>query len=129
MIGHSESWVEFRNVLWRDAEILSLSVDYDDVTLTLRESSGLMRHVICEGYIGYSTIGFWDEVIIERAELENQGDYLTSCLGSISKRLGSEPAPSGNQLRNLGSFIQLMIVLSDDCRIEIAMSKLCSHII
>ena len=54
---------------WPDADLEQASLDYDAVVLRIRESTGHVKMVRCEGYIAFEMSGFWDEMIIESAEL------------------------------------------------------------
>jgi hypothetical protein len=107
------------DVLWPDASIQSISVDYDAVVLRLKESAGKQRVVRCEGYIGYALWGFWDEVIVSSARLVDEHPSIDRALQSLSDRLGSHPADSGNVLRNTKNWRALIVKLSDGASLEI----------
>ena len=80
MSGHSSSGTVLEQVLWPDATLESVTADYDAVTLRVRETSGKIRTICCEGYIGYAMYGFWDEVIIERAEITTEHPAIDRCV-------------------------------------------------
>jgi hypothetical protein len=87
-------------VLWRDASLEQASVDYDAVVLRIRESSGQVKSVRCEGYIAFALSGFWDETIIESAELLSQHPAIERAVSNIARRLGKGWTDSGNEQRN-----------------------------
>lgn len=124
MDGLSESMIAFHRVLWSDAELLGVAIDYANVSLTLRESTGRLYRVVCEGYIGYKAEGFWDEVVVAQARLDAEGVFLERCTQSLEERLGSSRLPSGCEIRNRAAGQQLTIELSDGCEVLIAMKRL-----
>jgi hypothetical protein len=124
MTGRSSSEESsFGSTLWPDAELRSVLVDYDSVSITIRESTGLVRNVRCEGYIGYSICGFWDEVVIDNAELTDQHEAIDRCIAAISRRLGSHWPETGNPARNTKNWKALIIRLSDGASLEIVAAE------
>lgn len=107
------------DMLWPDATIKSVSADYDAVVLRLEESTGRQRVVRCDGYIGYALCGFWDEVIVSRAQLVDKHPSIDRALQSLSARLGSDPGDSGNVERNSRKWRALIVELSDGASLEI----------
>src|SRR5262245_55196071 len=83
MDGLSSAMTAYRNILWADAELLGVAVDYENLFLTLRESTGQVRRVVCEGYIGYEAIGVWDEIVVVEARLSVVGPFLTRCVEEL----------------------------------------------
>lgn len=124
MTGPSDATLALTKVVWPDAELLRIEIDYEDVKLHVREPTGQVRRVICQGYLGYELSGFWDEVVIVSAEVSNRGSYLDHCLDSIAKRLGISPLPTGSDIRNNGQPMQLILTLSDGCQLNVAMKGL-----
>jgi hypothetical protein len=129
MVGLFNATTAFRNILWSDAELLSIAIDYANLSLTIRESTGQLRRVICEGYIGYQTLGFWDEIVISKAELESEGKFLECCVKSLDGRLGTNRPESGSEARNRQASLQLTITFSDECRLFVAMKGLRTEIV
>ena len=76
----------------------------------------------CNNHIEYSSIGHWDENIIESIKIEPEGDLLTSSLGEIKRLNGDPPIPSlGGGLKKIGNtWYQLNIWLIDGSVIKIA---------
>ena len=107
-------------VLWPDAELCRIEVDYSDLQLVVKESTGLVKQVTCEGYLGYELTGLWDEMIISSAELAKEGPFLDRCLESITRRLGVSPPPSGSEARNRERAMQFTLTFSDGCQLNVA---------
>lgn len=124
MDGLSRATTSYRNVLWADAELLGVTADYDSLSLTLRESTGEVRRIVCEGCIGYEAIGVWDEIVVAEARLNVGGPFLTRCIEELERRLGATRPPSGSQARNGRTTMELTVVLSDGCEIRVAMNGL-----
>jgi len=106
-------------IRWADAELQSVTVDYDAVVLRVRESAGSVRTLRAEGYIGYKLVGFWDEVVIDRAELCDTHPGLDACVDSIERRLGASWLDSGNVARNGRRWFALLLHLSDGAVLEV----------
>lgn len=124
MAGLSKAIDAFNRILWADAEIVGVNIDYGDLSLTIRESMGTQKKVICAGYVGYELVGFWDEVVIVRAELSPRGVFLDRCMSSIAQRLGTDLPPSGSEARNCDQVMQLVVSLHDGCQLNVAMKDL-----
>jgi len=105
------------DVLWADAEVERATVDYDAVVLTLRETTGRRVDVRCSGYIGLRTEGFWDEIVVEAADLVEAHPFMDRCLDSLTERLGESRPASGSPARNGGEYSTLVVTLADGCRI------------
>lgn len=56
-------------VLWADAGLDHVRFDYDRLVITVTETTGRNVRVICDGYIGVSLEGFWDESVAPRHRL------------------------------------------------------------
>ncbi len=125
MPGRSESDLAFGQVLWPDATLEHVAVDYDAVVLRIRESTGIERTIRCEGHIALRLEGFWDEVIIERAELVSEHAAIERATDSISRRLGTNWLDSGNEERNSRHWLALIVYLADGCPMEIVAARLC----
>jgi hypothetical protein len=111
-------------VLWRDSEIESLNIDYDEVRIVIRETTGRHLELCCEGYIGYGCSGFWDEVVIEKADVMEFHPFVDKCVEGIAARLGSNPHPSGNNTRNNESWKAFVLRLIDGAEIVVACGDL-----
>ena len=111
------------SILWPDASLEHVSVDYDAVVLQVRESTGQVKSVRCEGHIAFELSGFWDEVIIESAQLVSEHPAIDRAVRSIAQRLGDGWTDSGNEQRNTRRWMALVIDLSDGCAIEVVAAK------
>lgn len=124
MDGLSRATAAYRKVLWADAELLEVTVDYENLSLTLRESTGQVRRIICEGYIGYEALGVWDEIVVAEARFNAVGPFVARCTEELERRLGVTHLPSGSEARNAAGAMELTIVLSDGCEVRVAMKGL-----
>ena len=111
-------------VLWADADLCSIHIDYDDFVLEVEESSGLKRSIRCGGFIGFEVIGVWDEAIIDSAVLLENDKFTDRCVNEIQRRLGKNTPASGNADRNLKNPITMRITLIDNCIINVAFNEL-----
>lgn len=110
-------------VIWADALIESIHMDYDDVVVRLRESSGRRVDVRCRGFIGLDVRGFWDEMIVEDAHVYAEHPVLRSSLERLATRMGNTLSDCGNARRNECRFLALAIRLIDGCTINIAAAR------
>lgn len=124
MHGHSSGEAVLQQVLWPDAELLAVSIDYAAVVIKIRESTGKVRSVRCEGYIGYSLAGFWDEVVVDRAKVVDSTDFAERCVNDISKRFGRDWPSTGNEQRNTRTWRVLVIQFSDGAQMEVVAASL-----
>lgn len=115
MNGHSNESLE--SVLWADSTVEEISIDYDAVNILVSESSGIRKTIICEGYIGYQVIGFWDELIVESGSVVFDHPFIVHCLESIHARYKNLLPPTGNITRNKCIWRALQIILIDGTEI------------
>jgi hypothetical protein len=113
MIGRSEMTSDRLDIRWADAQLSGVVASYERCEFEITETSGRRVRVVAAGHIGFQLIGFWDEIVIESADIVPAHPFAERCLQSISERLG-EPAPSsGSPERNAGDFSTLVVSLSD----------------
>jgi len=117
MTGHSDDVTS--KILWPDAEIESILIDFGELVITLTESSGQKTTVRCKGYIGYSAVGFWDEIVVQSAELLVTDDFIEECLDRLRQRYGNELPDSGDSFRNQRSYRTLAIHLIDGASLKV----------
>jgi hypothetical protein len=122
MYGESHGKIpkDLTSVLWADAEIDEISIDFDSISIQIKESTGLWTTILCEGYIGYQVIGFWDESVVESGIVTQDHPFIAHCLGSIQNRYKRPPPPTGNAARDRGKWCALVITLIDGSEIVIA---------
>lgn len=123
MTGRSETDLALGHVLWPDATLEHVAADYDTVVLRIRESTGIERRIRCEGHIALSIEGFWDEVIVERAELVSEHVAIERATNSISRRFGANWLASGNEERNSRRWLALIVHLADGCTLEVVAAR------
>lgn len=120
MTGHLIKDAENINqVQWADAELESIDIFYDCLTIKLQESTGQMKLVSCLGYIGYEGIGFWDEIVIANATMHSSHELIDRSVHSIRKRLGESMPDSGCDYRNGRVWNLLQIQFIDGSEINV----------
>ena len=125
MPGHSDE-PELRDVLWPDAEIQSIEIDYEELRISLLESTRQKRIVSCHGYIGHVLVGFWDEVVVERAELIGDDPFLKECVESLRLRYARDLPDTGSPARNLRTWRVLRVHLSDGAVLKVVAAQFVS---
>jgi len=113
MSGRSDSPTTNLNVRWADAQLLGIAMSYDAVQIQLRESAGRLVTIVAKGHIGTELVGFWDEIVIESADIVEAHPFGDECLESIAERLGQRATDTGSPERNSRRFATLVLSLSD----------------
>ena len=113
----------FRSVLWPDANLESISVDYDTIELALTESTGRQVRVLCAGHIGLTIVGFWDEMIVERAEVLDDDPAIDKCVRNIYDRHSGTVLDTGCPPRNTKEWALLRIRLIDGLAIDVVATQ------
>ena len=104
--------------------IESLTVKYDSVSIELTEDYTNRRfRVTCLGFIGIEVIGFWDDQIIDRAELSPRHEFINTTTEQMFKHVRF-PRDTGCIERNRGKFELLEIILIAEARIRIVFNEL-----
>jgi len=125
MSGQSiQGAVAIHQVLWPDAELESVEIDYDCVTIVVRESTGQTKRIKCLGHIGYECLGIWDEAIIETATLSSVDSLIDCCIELIERRPGGLEAASGNPERNRRRWNLLSIIFIDGSELKVVAAGL-----
>jgi hypothetical protein len=106
-------------VVWPDAELLRIEIDYDELTMHVRDGRGRMKRVTYGGHLGFERTGVWDEVIVTAAEPTASGAFLDRCLSSIARRPGPSPLPTGSAARNREQAMQLVLTLHHQCTLAV----------
>ena len=95
MTGHMIN----ESVAWADAEFEGISIDYDDVTISLTEARAAKEKSIrCRGYIGFELKGFWDEVVIESVQVVEDHEFLLTCQKELNRRYPKGAPDTGQSL-------------------------------
>ncbi|MEH6444798.1 MAG: hypothetical protein V7784_12955 [Oceanospirillaceae bacterium] len=123
MTGHFESNMnQINTVLWADAEFDDLKIDYDSVKIRIEESNGLTKLITCHGYIGFESIGLWDEIVISSATMHKKHELIDRSKSAISMRLGN--IDSGSNARNIREWGMLQITFIDGAELNIVMTQI-----
>lgn len=123
MIGHLTN-NDIYSIRWADSEIVSITINYDAVLIYLLESDGTAKTLICDGYIGYKTCGFWDEMIIESGSVKEVHPFIEECKQIIITKYKNVLPLTGNVTRNEQNWRMLEIKLIDNTTIFIVCGKL-----
>ncbi len=118
MTGHSKSSIHGESILWPDANLETLEAGYEVFTLRIREDAGGAKLIRCVGYVGFQMVGFWDEVIIETAEVHSSHSFITDC----ERRLKLLPE-SGSEARTATGNRLLEIVFIDGCKLWVCANQ------
>ena len=84
------------DVLWADAEVASVSFDYDSLRLALTESTGHTVVVEAGGLVGVELVGLWDEIVVECGELIADHPFAQRCWRAFQQRPGEDVLESGS---------------------------------
>ena len=125
MTGRSNA-EELARIYWADAEIEDIVIDYDCVALRVLQTDQKIATLRAFGYIGYNAVGFWDEMVIERAEVVDDHPELRACMSSINKR--HPTGDTGSEDRNTRRWFAVLVHLSDGCVIEIFAARLVAEV-
>ena len=110
-------------IVWPDATLDRMTADFEAVTLFVTEANGQARQVRCEGHVSFAVVGFWDEVIIERANLFDEHPAIEAAWSAIRRRLGQQPDDTGNAARNQRRWSCLVIRFIDGCELTVVASS------
>jgi hypothetical protein len=113
MSGRSEMTSDRLDIRWADAQLSGVDASYERCEFEITETDGRRVRVLAVGHIGFQLTGFWDEIVIESADIVPAHPFAEQCLQSISERLGEPAPPSGSPERNSGEFSTLVVSLSD----------------
>lgn len=87
-------------ILWPDACLGSIRINYDQVVLVIEEYTGITKELICSGYIACSFSEVWDDLILEKATAFHTHEYLDKVLAKLEKRMKGEFWEAGSPDRN-----------------------------
>lgn len=110
-------------IVWADSTLERYDVDYEKVTIHIREESGERKLVLCLGYIGIQVIGFWDEIIVRSATIARKHPFIDQCRDTLNKKYRSAVPESGCPERNTIDKTVLVIQLSDECEILVCATR------
>lgn len=105
---------DLKTILWPDAALQKFEANFERAVLHFIDTASVERLIYCEGYIGFQLIGFWDEVIIEKATLYSHHSFITQCESRLKVF-----APSGEPLRSQKENRVLEVTFIDGCALLI----------
>jgi len=105
-----------------DWAIKNISVS-DAITIVLSEYRGHRATISCYNFIGFSFVGYWDEIIIDFIKIEQGGDLVENSLFEIKKLYGSSPLPAGESKKMENKWYQLNIKLIDGNVVKVACDR------
>ena len=100
------------NIIWPDAVLEGIHVDYDQIELLVREAIDHPIRVVACGYIGLSIVPVWDEVMVDRAQIYDRHPFQDECLRRLAPS-GTRPDDSGSPDRNAWTFQTLEVTFID----------------
>lgn len=122
MTGHSNTNLE--GLIWADSEFDTVSVDYDEVIISITETAtGTHKKIHCRGYIGYKVEGFWDEIVIEKGELVSNDSFLAICTKKLKSRYSGSLPETGQIERNQQDWRVLIVRFSDGAEMKVVANK------
>jgi hypothetical protein len=71
-------------------------------------------------------VGFWDEVVVERAEIIDADAFLQECVRSLEARYGQILPDTGSPARNRRSRRVLKVYLSDGAVLRVVAAEFAS---
>jgi hypothetical protein len=101
-------------ILWADAELIDVHLSYDLIVISIRDSTGHIRRVRGEGYIGFEFDGAWDEVGIVAARLSEHDDFARTIWESIRAKYAGSPPATGSPARNSAATWQTLEIEFSD---------------
>ena len=119
---------ELAKIYWSDAQLEDVAIDYESVSLRIRQTDRKIVTLRAAGYIGYQVVGFWDEMVIERVEVVEDHPGLRACVDSIKKRYKAEWPETGSDARNSQRWFALLVHLIDGCVLEIYAAALVADV-
>lgn len=128
---------KINNLVWADWSFDNFNSNYERITINLSYNTENYYNsdqpinnncftkqvtIYCNNFIGFSSIGSWDENIIENINIDSEGDLITSSLQEIERNYGkSECLVLGNRgEKNKKIWYQLNIKLIDGNIIKVA---------
>lgn len=115
-MGYEKFSSILKQMAWSDGSFDSLLIDYDSVTVTLRDSLDDTYILVCSGYIGLKSIGYWDESVLSKIELHKEHEMIDECITGakgLRDEEGNLVLDTGCPQRNIGEWFLLKIVLID----------------
>lgn len=109
----------FNKMCFSDFLVGNISISEDiEIELSFEHENRFLLK--CENYIGISIIGFWEDCIIDKIILSNEGDLIDSSKEKIIKNYYNHEVPFSDIKNIKDRWYQIDIILIDGCVIKIA---------
>jgi hypothetical protein len=116
------------DVLWPDANLESLSLTYDSITLVVREDEGRRRiEILGSGPIGLELTALWDDLVIAAGRLSPDHDFADRTWERIKSHYQREPPDTGSPSRNRRRFTTLEVTFVDGSQLLCAAAEFASR--
>jgi hypothetical protein len=103
------------DLAWADCYFKGAQIDYDVVSLEIKQPDDSVLTVTCSGYLQFQIAALWDETMIRSAQLLEGDTRVANAVAAIAHVSKWE---SGSPARNTGRYKVLAIVLDDGATIE-----------
>jgi hypothetical protein len=100
-----------------------MEMSYEAISLKLVEATGRQVTLTAFGHVGVEVVGFWDEVLVDAADVVQAHPFADRCLASINERLGAVPPATGSVARNRMDYSTLVVTFSDGARLICAAAE------
>ena len=101
-------------IRWADAELIDVHLSYDLIVISIRDSTGHVRRVRAEGYIGFEFYGAWDEVGIATSRVSEHDDFARTIWESIRAKYSGSPPVTGSPARDSAATWQTLEIKFSD---------------
>ena len=105
---------------WTDWDLGKMEIDYNRIVVRLSEGSEVTVTIYCNDYIGISYVGHWDESVIDRIYVEQDGNLIKESKMNIRKFYGVNPLKGGGTKEINDNWYQLNIKLMDGNSVLVA---------
>lgn len=115
---------KINNSGWADWSLNKLEIDYDRVLIRVSDDTEGIVAICCRDYIGFSSIGHWDESVIEDITVETKGNLIDESLHTVKKLYGENPLLGGGVKKIDDIWYQVNIKLIDGNVIKVACKRI-----
>ena len=106
-------------IRWSDSSLERVVVDYDSVTIELKESTGRVAQVRFLGHISLHWRGHWDENIVEKYSIDSDTKSINNALQAVVKNYEDNPPDGGGTRSFKGPWYSFLVELIDSETIEV----------
>lgn len=120
-----ETITKIRSLPSRDATLARFGADYENCSVQLESTTGLLWTITVGAYISVTHIGHWDENIVESIQVETKGAAIRTALDSVSDRYNGPPVETGGGTRHYdGAWYLVRVKLIDGAALEVVGQRL-----